>query len=311
MLRGAGQLAKLPRTLRVLRTACLLGLGLTVARPAHAGSRAECQAAPSAILGRQVGYCAILPPSYDADKTRRFPVLYFLHGLSEDEQILITSGGMTLIEDLWQSGQLGEFIIVTPAAGSSFYINSFSGRVRYEDFLIQEFFPFIEKRYRVRPGREGRGISGVSMGGYGALRLAFRHPALFNAVSAHSAALVEDLPAAITDDPLLLRALRGAFGSPPNAAFWDRNTPFVFARTANLAGLKIYFDCGADDELGFAAGTRALDKLLTSRHIQHEEHIYPGGHSWDYFAAHIAASLEFHSRAFGLTTQSNQPAAPR
>lgn len=297
--------------MRLLRIAFLIGLALTLARPARAASRAECQAAPSAILGHPVGYCAILPPSYDADKTRRFPVLYFLHGLGENEQILITSGGMTLIEDLWQSGQLGEFIIVTPAAGSSFYINSFSGRVRYEDFLMQEFFPFIEKRYRIRPGRQTRGISGVSMGGYGALRMAFRHPALFNAVSAHSAALVEDLPAAITDDPLLLRALGGAFGSPPNAAFWDRNTPFVFARTGDLAGLKIYFDCGADDELGFAAGTRALDKLLTSRHIPHEEHIYPGGHSWDYFAAHIAASLEFHSRAFGLTAPPAHSLTPR
>jgi S-formylglutathione hydrolase FrmB len=298
---------KIARTLNIILLAWVV---LILARPVRAASRAECQPMPSTILGHPVGYCAILPPSYDADKTRRYPVLYFLHGLGENEQILVTSGGMTLIDDLWNSGQLGEFIIVTPAAGSSFYINSFSGRVRYEDFLIQEFFPFIEKRYRVRPGREGRGISGVSMGGYGALRLAFRHPALFNAVSAHSAALVESLPAAITNDPLLLRALGNAFGSPPNPAFWDRNTPSVFARTANLAGLKIYFDCGADDELGFAVGTRALDKLLTSRHIPHEAHIYPGGHSWDYFAAHIAASLEFHSRAFGLTAMPGATASP-
>jgi S-formylglutathione hydrolase FrmB len=298
------------KIMRLLRIAFLIGFALTLARPARSASHAECQPMRSEILGRPVGYCAILPPSYDADKTRRFPVLYFLHGLGENEQILVTSGGMTLIEDLWDRGELGEFVIVTPAAGSSFYINSLSGRVRYEDFLTQEFFPFIEKRYRIRPGREGRGISGVSMGGYGALRLAFRHPALFCAVSAHSAALVENLPAALTDDPMLLRVLGSAFGSPPNAAFWDRNTPFAFARTANFSGLKIYFDCGADDEFGFAAGTRALDSLLTSRHVPHEAHIYPGGHSWDYFAAHIAASLEFHSRAFGLSTQAGQFAAP-
>ncbi len=298
------------KIMRLLRIAFLIGLALTLVRPARGASRAECQPMRSAILGRPVGYCAILPPSYDADKARRFPVLYFLHGLGENEQILVTSGGMTLIEDLWDRGELGEFVIVTPAAGSSFYINSLSGRVRYEDFLIQEFFPFIEKRYRIRPGREGRGISGVSMGGYGALRLAFRHPALFCAVSAHSAALVENLPAALTDDPMLLRALGSAFGSPPNAAFWDRNTPFAFARTASLSGLKIYFDCGADDELGFAVGTRALDNLLTSHHVPHEAHIYPGGHSWDYFAAHITASLEFHSRAFGLAARAGQSAAP-
>lgn len=304
--------------MRSLRFAFLLGLALTLPRPARAagspppaGGRAECEPVRSHILQRTVGYCAILPPSYDADKTRRYPVLYFLHGLGENEQILVTSGAMTLIEDMWDRGQIGEFVIVTPAAGSSFYINSFSGRVRYEDFLVQEFFPFIEKRYRIRPGRAGRGITGVSMGGYGALRLAFRHPALFRAVSAHSAALVEHLPNAVTGDPILLRALGNAFGSPPDAAFWDRNTPFVFARAANLSGLSIYFDCGADDELGFAAGNRALDKLLTSRRIPHEAHIYPGGHSWDYFAAHIGASLEFQSRAFGLTARASPPPSPR
>ncbi len=297
------------KIMRLLRIVFLIGLALALARPARGTSRAECQSMRSAILGHPVGYCAILPPSYDTDKTRRFPVLYFLHGLGENEQILVTSGGMTLIEDLWDRGELGEFVIVTPAADSSFYINSLSGRVRYEDFLIQEFLPFIEKRYRIRPGREGRGIGGVSMGGYGALRLAFRHPSLFSAVSAHSAALVENLPAALTDDPMLLRALGNAFGSPPNAAFWDRNTPFAFARTANLSGLKIYFDCGADDELGFTAGTRALDNLLTSHHVPHEAHVYPGSHSWDYFAAHIAASLEFHSRAFGLPAREGQSGA--
>src|SRR5271157_5354552 len=104
------------KIMRLLRIAFLIGLALTLARPARGASRAECQPMRSAILGRPVGYCAILPPSYDADKARRFPVLYFLHGLGENEQILITSGSMTLIEDLWESGQLGEFVIVTPAA---------------------------------------------------------------------------------------------------------------------------------------------------------------------------------------------------
>src|SRR5712692_9544226 len=167
-----------------------------LARPAGAAGRAECRSIPSRILGRPVAYCVLLPASFDADKTRRYPVLYFLHGLGENEQTLVNFGGMNLVEDLWEQKELGEFLIVTPDGDSSFYVNSRDGRQRYEDFVLQELMPFIERRYRVREGRENRGIGGVSMGGYGALRLAFRYPALFGSVSAHSAALLEKLPAA-------------------------------------------------------------------------------------------------------------------
>jgi S-formylglutathione hydrolase FrmB len=270
-----------------------------LARPALATGRAECASVHSAILGRQVAYCAILPPSYDAEATRRYPVLYFLHGLGENEQILIASGGLSLIEEMWEHKQLGEFLIVTPAAGSSFYIDSRDGRTRYEDFMVQEFLPFIEKRYRVRAGRTSRGISGVSMGGYGALHLAFRHPELFGSVATHSAAVIEKLPANTGDDPGIGRILERPFGTPPDPAFWDRESPITLARTANLSGLAIYFDCGAQDDLGLDAGNRALDRVLTARHIAHEFHLYPGGHNWDYFAAHLPASLEFESRALG------------
>ena len=254
----------------------------------------------SAILGRQVAYCAILPPSYDAQATRHYPVLYFLHGLGENEQILIAAGGLSLIEELWEQKQIGEFLIVTPAAGSSFYINSRDGRMRYEDFMVQEFLPFIEKHYRVRTGRASRGISGVSMGGYGALHLAFRHPDLFGSVATHSAALIEKLPSDIGDNPGIGRLLERPFGSPPDPVFWDRESPITLARTANLSRLAIYFDCGAQDDLGLDAGNRALDRVLTARHIAHEFHLYPGGHNWEYFAAHLPASLEFESLAFGM-----------
>jgi S-formylglutathione hydrolase FrmB len=273
-----------------------------VARAAETG-RAECNSFASKILAHDVAYCVLLPPGYDGDAGRRFPILYFLHGLGDNEQMFVHSGGFNLVEDLWEGGQIGHFLIATPGAGASFYINSFDGRRRYEDFFVQEFVPFIERHYRVRAGRASRAISGISMGGYGALHLAFRHPELFCAVSAHSAALIEKLPevnVAGTPAGGRLRILGGVFGSPPDRAFWERNSPLVMARTVNLAGLKIYFDCGADDDYGFNDGATTLDRVLTSRHIPHEFHIYRGAHNWPYFAEHLPASLEFDSRALGL-----------
>jgi S-formylglutathione hydrolase FrmB len=236
---------------------------------------------------------------------RRFPILYFLHGLGDNEQMFLRSGGWNLVQDLQEKNRIGEFLIATPAAGTSFYINSRDGKERYEDFLFQEFFPYIERHYRISSGRANRAISGISMGGYGALHLAFRHPGLFAAVSAHSPALIEKLPVFLSGNgsggppnPGRARVLGGVFGNPPDLAFWERNSPLALARTSSLSGLKIYFDCGNEDDYGFEAGAMALHKILTARKIPHEFYLYPGRHDWSYFATHLESSLTFHSRLF-------------
>ena len=270
---------------------------------AHAAGRGECNSLPSKVLARAVPYCVLLPPSYDTDKEKRYPVLFFFHGLGDDEQMFLHSGGINLVEDLWEDHQLGEFLIVTPAGWTTFYINSRDGRHRYEDFFLQEFMPGIEKRYRTETDRANRGIGGVSMGGYGALHIAFQHPDLFAAVAVNSAALLEKLPKVGGLDSEIfpqLRVLSSAFGSPLDAAFWNKNDPVTLAKTANLSGLKIYFDCGYQDDYDFELGAMALDKVLKTRQIPHKFELYQGGHGWTYFAAHLPGSLEFESKAFGL-----------
>jgi S-formylglutathione hydrolase FrmB len=297
------------RASRIALAAFVILLGcVTVSSTAHAAApgRAECRSAPSKILGHAVPYCVILPPGYDSEK-QRYPILYFLHGLGSNAQLLIDQGGMDLVNDLWAQNKIGEFLIVTPDAGRSFYINSRDGKVRYEDFFIREFIPYIESHYRVRAERQYRGIGGVSMGGYGSLRFAFRYPQMFGSVSAHSAALVANLPAGgMTgyQGAMLSRVLGTAFGSPPDAAYWNQNSPFTLVKNApRPSGLKIYFDCGTEDEYGFNAGAQAFHDLLDAHHIPNEFHLYPGGHDWSYVAEHFPSSLEFHSRAFSLAAK--------
>ncbi len=283
------------------RLTFLFAAFFAVAAAAFAATgRVECNTIPSRILARRVPYCIVLPPSFQSDKTRQFPILYYLHGLGDNEQFFVHSGAWNLTEDMWEKGELKDFLIATPDGDAGFYINAKDGKDRYEDFLLQEFFPFIEKRYRVEAGRGHRAIAGISMGGYGALHLAFRHPQLFISTSAHSAALIEKLPAFLGPTPNSRRSqvLGAVFGSPPDEVFWERNSPLTLARTANLAGLKIYFDCGNEDDYGFEAGATALHKVLTSRHIPNEFHIYSGRHDASYFAEHLPASLTFASHAF-------------
>jgi len=280
---------------------------------AAAQSRIDCSALNSHVLKQVIHYCVYLPAGYDAATaptlSKRYPVLYFLHGLGDNEQTLFNSGGWTLLDDLRNQHKMGDFLIVAPEGRRSFYINSADGSVRYSDFFLQEFLPHIESKYRVRPGRAGRAISGISMGGYGALRFAFVHPELFSAVSAQSAALITESPQALdsasrTGAPLA-GVLAAVFGKPINVPHWNDNSPFVLAKrnAAVLKKLAIYFNCGQDDNYGFEKGAAALHDELQKESVKHEYRAYPGDHSLTYFLSHFAEVMEFHSRAFDLLPQ--------
>jgi S-formylglutathione hydrolase FrmB len=292
-----------------LRIVCVFAIFIA-SSSAQAQSRIQCNALSSQILKYPVHYCVYLPASYDTGATKtvpdHYPVLYFLHGLGDNEKTLFNSGGWTLLDDLRQEHKLGDFLIVAPEGRRSFYINSADSSVRYSDFFLQEFIPLIEKKYRIAKGRSNRAISGISMGGYGALRFAFSHPEMFSAASAQSAALItespQDLDTAARSGAPLGKMLADVFGNPIDSSHWKNNDPFVLAQknAAALKRLAIYFNCGQDDNYGFEKGAAALHEELQKEGVKHEYHLYPGDHSLTYFLVHFSEVMEFHSRAFGL-----------
>jgi S-formylglutathione hydrolase FrmB len=142
------------------------------------------------------------------------------------------------------------------------------------------------------------------MGGYGALRFAFSHPELFGSVSAQSPALITESPKELnaqlrTAGPLA-RFMGGVFGNPINVAHWNQNSPFVLARQnrAQLKAQAIYLNCGQQDEYGFADGASKIHQQLLAEGIRHEFHLYPGGHTPDYFLSHLGETLQFHWHVF-------------
>jgi S-formylglutathione hydrolase FrmB len=280
-------------------------LACTILNPrAHAQGRINCSSFDSKILQRAVRYCVMLPPSYATDSSRKVPVLYFLHGLGESEQMLLQSGGWGLIEDLRQQHKVGDFLMVAPEGRGSFFINSAGSGPRYSDFLISELLPYIENHFRVIRDRKRRGITGLSMGGFGALRLGFAHPELFAAVSAQSPALITETPqqmnADLRDSGPLAKLLGAVFGNPVEVPHWNANNPFELARKNRIAikNEAIYFNCGAQDELGFTEGATKLHKQLVAEGIRHDFHLYPGGHDADYFLSHLHETIEFHWKVF-------------
>jgi len=261
----------------------------------------------SAALNKDVNYAILLPASYNKESKRRYPVLYFLHGMNGNEREFERRGVAATVEKMEAGGKIGEFIIVSPAGGNSFYINSKSG-VRYEDAIVKDLIPYIESNYRAVGGSKGRAIQGISMGGFGALMIAFKHPEMFSSVTAHCAALFPTLPKPSGDDrrAQFLAALIGRiFGDPPDDEFFKANNPFDLADSNQAAikksGLKIYFDVGDQDRYGFTQPNKAFDEKLNKAGLAHEFHVFPGSHGWEYMLSVADHSYEFLWKNFPAT----------
>jgi S-formylglutathione hydrolase FrmB len=272
-------------------------------QPAARG-RVEYAEFESASLGQKVRYAVSLPASYDQKSERRYPVVIFLHGLNNSERDWEAEGMQARLETLRAAGRVGDFIVAAPYGANSFYLNANNG-ARYEDAVVRDFIPFVDKTYRTIPSRDARVVEGISMGGFGALLLAFKHPELFAGVAAHSAALFDELPATPADPSNRLASFRyqlasRLFGSPPDAEHFRANNPLQLARanTARLKSLKIYFDVGEADRYGFQAGNKQLDEVLTSAGVAHEFHLAPGGHGWSFLSSRAEPALSFVWNAF-------------
>jgi S-formylglutathione hydrolase FrmB len=268
---------------------------------AGGASTTECGSIQSAILARSVEYCADVPAGY-ASSSKRYPTLYFLHGLFENEQSWIERGGREILDKARAQGQVGDFLVILPDGGKTFYVNSFDGHDRYEDFFIQELVPAIDRKYRTLPDRGDRGVSGSSMGGYGALHLAMRHSDVFGSVAAQSAALVPMIPDPLPSDgrwSFYAHVLAGPFGAPLNGSYWEANSPIRLAEhPERFAGLKLYFDCGDKDRYGFEEGAELLDRILAEKHFPHEFLLRSGNHGWSYLNQYMKYALLFEWRAF-------------
>lgn len=258
----------------------------------------------SSLLNRAVRYSVILPADYYTSN-RRYPVVYLLHGYGDNETGWIQAGGADrIVEDGVKAGELPPMIIVMPDGGATFYVNDYLSKVRYEDMFVQEFIPYIDSSYRTRAKREYRGISGLSMGGFGALTLAMHHPDLFGSCAALSAAVRnEETVMAIPDDRY--NTVYGPIFSGPVTGdarlttAWKRNNPLTLAKSApegDLKQVRWWIDCGDDDAL--TVGNSLLHIALLDRKIPHEYRVRDGAHIWPYWRTGLPDALKFIAISF-------------
>ncbi len=283
---------------RLVSGMALVGLVL-----AAAPTRAELRPAtfPSQALGRDVSVAIQLPPSYASAPQRRYPVVYALHGLFEGAGFWDKRGLAVALERLWTAGRLPEFVLVAIDGGNSFYVNGPGGL--YEDVVTGEAPSWAETHLRVLPGRDGRALWGVSMGGYAALRIAFTHPEVFRAVATHSAMLLEKIPSpAEGAGRWHMQAFGKVFGDPIDAAAWAAADPLTLsAKADSRTAPALRFDCGGQDRFGLYQGNQDLHRRLEARSVGHEFEILPGDHGYEYVLSAFEKGLGFLTRALTLS----------
>ncbi|MFO0984732.1 MAG: alpha/beta hydrolase-fold protein [Planctomycetota bacterium] len=289
------------------------------AAPAAATGTMQYGTFESPSVGKAQGYAVYLPPGYSEDGNP-YPVVIFLHGMWEDERRFEQRiEGNKIIDKLIDEHQITPVIVAIPNGDrSSFFTNYFkdSGK-NYEDMVVKDFVPFIDAHYNTFGQREGRAITGSSMGGYGAFKMAFKHPDLFVSVATHSAALLpEDMDKMperarrMMENPRFKQMLAPVFGDPVDPKFWKDNNPFFLVHNGNATKMQIQLDCGLQDEWGFHEGAKAFHELLDSLKIPHEFGLYPGDHGTGYLKANLYRSFVFHDKAFARLNGDGHKADP-
>jgi S-formylglutathione hydrolase FrmB len=282
----------------------------------------------SYALGTYKNAVIYLPPSYDGSRTR-FPVAYYLHGLTGNETNWVKAGRLDVTMDSLVAGGMREMIVVMPDGDDGWWLTSnslpdvpacrralpaYAGEAdsycvpwpHYDDFIAYDLVRFVDGKYRTRADRAHRALAGLSMGGFGAMMLALQYPGTFGAAASHSGVVwpLEWAPDGVLDRPAgsadsSWRRIRGGgVGASMRAVFgrdtvaWYARDPVHLLERARARGAPLpalKADCGTEDP--FLAGNRAFRDALKARGVAFEYAEFPGGHDWTYWRTHAAESL--------------------
>lgn len=253
----------------------------------------------SNVLGAKRAYTVYLPPSFDKDLTRRYPVLYLLHGLWGCNDDWAKNSKLKGIADqLIRSGEADEMIIVTPDADEGCGKDMQCGYFNmpgwaYEDFFFEEFVPYIEKTYRGVGNKQHRAIAGLSMGGGGTTGYAQHHPEMFVAAYPMSALMQPSRvirPKKANDK---YEILNRSVEENDHVRFVE-NADEATARALGTVAWMV--DCGDDDTL--LDGNTAFHKAMRSKGIPCELRVRDGIHDWVFWNSALYTCLPFVSRHF-------------
>lgn len=303
--------------------------------PAKSAGRVDTVTFWAQSLGVHKRFVTWLPPSYSAQSRRRYPVAIYLHGLWGSETDWVAQGFIHRALDSLVAAGGPEFIVVMPDGDDGWYTTwnalgdypgcrrDFTARpgdtvdsycvpwLHYDDYIARDVVSFVDRAYRTEPRRERRAIVGLSMGGYGALTIAFAYPDVFAAAASHSGVLSPLLDGTRTDPPRYIQTMARmqeswgdrfwpliapAFG-PDTTAWWSRDPARLASKLWSRDRRRmpsLFIDIGTDD--GLLSQNRAFRYELQQAGIPHEYAEWPGNHDWAYWSRHVVESLRFVGR---------------
>lgn len=256
------------------------------------------------ILNYPVKYSVYLPEDYNTSQ-RNYPVIYLLHGSSDDENAWIQFGEINrYLDESIEKSDFPQTIVIMPDAKLTWYCNDAENKNAWRDMFIKEFIPTIEKNYRIRAKKEFRAIAGLSMGGFGALSIALSNPDLFSVCVPMSAALYtkEDI-INMSNDGYANRfgniSGLGLKGEDRINTKWKEIDPFVLIEKVpveKINSIRFYFDCGDKDRL--LKGNMFMHLRMQELDIKHEFRVRSGNHNWSYWRSGLTEELKFIGESF-------------
>ena len=251
-------------------------------------------------LARMTSAMVILPEKAGPGP---FPVFYLLHGLSDNHT------GWTRRTNIERYVEGLPLIVVMPDGGRGWYSDSVTEPAgAFETFIVRDLIGFVDRTFQTKATREGRVIGGLSMGGYGAVKLALKYPEVFRAAASHSGALArphEREPVYAGSE--MHRVFGGNPGGGPNDIYALAERFADRAQSGSKSGKEaagqrettakpaLRIDCGTEDSL--LDGNRTFHRHLENLGYAHEYEEHPGGHDWVYWDRQVQAAIRFFARA--------------
>lgn len=246
----------------------------------------------SKFLKKEMSVSIYIPEGHERE---HLPALYFLHGRTGNDKLITQIGIDKVAQEMINEGTIKPLIIVCPSMDNSRGIDSAEeytevagkygivNKGLYASYLIKEVIPYIDSNFNTLQDRHNRYIGGISAGGYAALHLGLSHQNLFSKIGGHMPAM--DISYEDEDECYFA-----------NKKMWEKYDPYTIAHTKDIANMQVYLDDGEEDEGNFYKSCKRLCKLLQSKNINTENHVFAGHHNGEYVISNLRRYLKFYNR---------------